>query len=407
MIGKENPHSVSLVWQREDKSNIPAHVEDVLDGLQPHSNLKMLHIEQYGGSKFPTWMEDLLLQNLVEISLQSCERCEHLPPLGKLLFLKDLLICVMDAVKYLGNEFHGDSVISFPSLERLELFGMANLEEWRTVRGREIFPRLSTLEIRECPKLVELPFIPSITSLVMGRNNAMLIRSVMNLTSLSSFWFFGFQDSTVLPDNLLQNHKMLTYLQIYELRNHKSLRIGLENLSALKSLKLDSCYDLETLLGVQNLRSLEYLHLRACGSLMFFPNNVFLGLSSLRTLVIIGCEKFCTSLEGIQYLTTLEDLHILGCRELISLPDSIQHLTALRSLSLWYCPNLMSVPEGLQNLTVLKRLYIRGCPNLERRYKKHSGEDLHKIAHIPNIKIYPGLVQSRDSQGMLRKLKFC
>ncbi|XP_065617264.1 putative disease resistance protein RGA3 [Quercus suber] len=148
LIGKENLHSVSLVWRREEGSNIPAHVEDVLDGLQPHSNLKKLCIEQYGGSKFPTWMEDLLLQNLVEISLQYCERCEHLPPLGKLSFLKDLFISGMAAVKYLGDEFYGDSVISFPSLERMELWRMANLEEWRTVRGREIFPRLSTLEIR-------------------------------------------------------------------------------------------------------------------------------------------------------------------------------------------------------------------------------------------------------------------
>ena len=411
LIGKENLHSVSLVWRREDENNIPAHVEAVLDGLQPHSNLKKLRIQQYGGSKFPTWMEDLLLQNLVEISLLFCERCEHLPPLGKLSFLKDLFIGGMAAVKYLGNEFYGDCVISFPSLERLELWGMDNLEEWRTVHGREIFPRLSTLDIYYCPELVELPVIPSLASLNMkGGNNAMLIRSVMNLTSLSSLRFFGSQDSIVLPDNLLQNHKMLTSLQLAGLHNHKSLRIGLENLSALKSLKLDSCYDLETLLGVQNLRSLESLHIKACKSLMFFPNNVLLGLSSLRTLRIHDCEKFCTSLDGIQYLTTLEDLQIMECHELISLPESIQHLTALRCLNFINCRGLSSLPKQMGSLTSLKSLIIYCCPNLERRCKKHSGEDWHKIAHIPNIRIHPGYFstrQSRDSWGMLRKLKFC
>ena len=293
---------------------------------------------------------------------------------------------------------------------------MANLEEWRTVRGREIFPRLSTLKIKYCPKLVELPFIPSITSLDMEENNAMLIRSVMNLTSLSSFRFWeGFRDSTVLPDNLLQNHKMLTSLDIRGLLNRKSLRIGLENLSALKSLSLDCCNYLETLLGVQNLHSLEYLYIQDCKSLMFFPNDVLLGLSSLRTLYIGNCEKFWPSLEGIQYLTTLEVLRIWGCDELISLPG-IQHLTALRSLrfsccrglsslpklmgsltslshlTISYCPNLTSVPEGLQKLTALKRLIIQGCPNLERRCKKYSGEDWHNIAHIPHIQIFPGLL---------------
>ncbi|KAM4089039.1 hypothetical protein ACB094_07G118000 [Castanea mollissima] len=340
LIGKENLNTVSLVWRRDDTSNIPAHVKDVLDGLQPHSNLKKLSIQHYRGSKFPTWMEDLLLQNLVEISLEDCERCEHLPPLGKLSFLKDLFIRSMAVVKYLWDaRMRHRSVISFPSLERLELFRMTNLEEWRTVNGREIFPRLSTLDINYCPKLVEF-------------------RSVMNLTSPSSFKFGGFHGSTVLPDNLLQNHKMLTSLSISGLHNHKSLTIGLKYLSALKSLTLEFCYGLETLHGVQNLRSLEHLH-------------------------------------------------IWARKRLSSLPKQMGSLTSLSHLTIWFCPNLMSVPEELQNLTALKSLKIAGCPNLERRCKKHRGEDWHKIAHIPDIQIYPGRVQSWDSCGMLRKLKFC
>ena len=63
---------------------------------------------------------------------------------------------------------------------------MCDLEERRTVNGRENIPCLSTLDIIKCPKLAEFPIIPSITNLIMRRNNAMLIRSMMNLTSLSS-----------------------------------------------------------------------------------------------------------------------------------------------------------------------------------------------------------------------------
>jgi hypothetical protein len=137
LIGKQNLHSLSLVWQRNNTSHVSEHVEDVLDSLQPHSNLKVLHISNYHGSKFPTWIQDLLIQDLVEISLGHCGRCEPLPPLGKLRFLKVLAITGMGGVKYLGNEFHGDSAISFLSLMTFCLEQMPDLEVWRMVDERE------------------------------------------------------------------------------------------------------------------------------------------------------------------------------------------------------------------------------------------------------------------------------
>ena len=165
LIGKQNLHSLSLIWRSDNKSHVLDHVDDVLDGLQPHSNLKKLSIYNYHGSKIPTWIQDSVLCDLVEISLDCWERCEHLPPLGKLPFLKVLEITGWHAVKYIGNEFHGDGAISFPSLKEFRLHKMRDLEEWRTMNGRENFPCLSTLEITECPKLVEIPIIPSITDL--------------------------------------------------------------------------------------------------------------------------------------------------------------------------------------------------------------------------------------------------
>ncbi|KAF3947613.1 hypothetical protein CMV_026279 [Castanea mollissima] len=238
LIGKQNLHSLSLVWQSDNKSHVPDDVEDVLDGLQPHSNLKVLSIDYYHGSKIPSWIQDSVLCDLVQISLMFWERCEHLPTLGKLPFLKVLNITGWHAVKYIGNEFHGDGAISFPSLKEFRLQEMRDLEEWRTVTGGENFPCLSTLDITDCPKLVEIPIIPSITGLTMRRNNAMLIMSVMNLTSLSSLVIQNMDELTVLPDGLLQNHKMLEMLRISNMPNLKSLTNQLDNLSALNEFHL-------------------------------------------------------------------------------------------------------------------------------------------------------------------------
>ncbi len=318
----------------------------------------------------------------------------------------------MGGVKYLGNEFHGGSAISFPSLTTFCLEQMPDLEVWRTVDGRESYPHLSTLRIICCPKLVELPIIPSITSLHIERCNAMSFRSVMDLTLLSSLVIKGMDELSVLPDGLLQNHKMLKFLHISTLPYLKALTNQLDNLSALKDFHLEFCNNLESLPeGLQNLHSLQELYIESCYNLLSFPMNGLRGLSSLRRLRIFSCYKISSLSEGIKYLTALEDLQIRACWELSSLPEGIQHLTSLRSLQITYCyslsslpkqigslralssldirfcSNLMSIPDELQNLTALKRLSIVLCPHLERRCKKDSGEDWHKIAHIPNIDI--------------------
>ncbi|XP_030940191.1 disease resistance protein RGA2-like [Quercus lobata] len=64
--------------------------EEVLEGLQPHQNLKSLTVERFKGSRFPSWLltghdtrDDLLLfDNLIEPTLSECYNCEEAPTLG-------------------------------------------------------------------------------------------------------------------------------------------------------------------------------------------------------------------------------------------------------------------------------------------------------------------------------------
>ncbi|KAJ6370961.1 hypothetical protein OIU77_001464 [Salix suchowensis] len=177
--------------------------------------MKKLEISGYRGSKFPDWMLESRLPNLVGISLQSCMNCEHLPPFGKLRFLKHLELTRMDTVKCIGSEMYGDGENPFPSLERLTLGEMMNLEDWETntMGGREIFTCLHELQIEKCPKLVELPIIPSVKTLTIADCAVTLLSSVVNFTSITSLEIEGFD---VLPDGLLQNHTCLQKLDIWE-----------------------------------------------------------------------------------------------------------------------------------------------------------------------------------------------
>lgn len=140
---------------------------EVLEGLQPHQNLKRLGIHNYVGSQFPSWMTSSsnLLPNLVNVVLKYCSRCQQLPALGQLPFLKFLHIEGLDAVKGIGSEFYGSNISnasSFPSLEDLSIFRMVNLVEWSdhissSSSSSSSFSRLQWLKVKLCPKLTTMP----------------------------------------------------------------------------------------------------------------------------------------------------------------------------------------------------------------------------------------------------------
>ena len=139
------------------------------------------------------------LSGLKTLHLYLNNDVEHLLPLGKLLLLESLEICIGDRVKKVGVEFLGieeesnnnnkkiddekgstsssssSSLVLFPNLKSLEFWNMKEWEEWDGIGGtmREeeaqesgvtitIMPRLQNLKICQCPKLKSLPdFLPT------------------------------------------------------------------------------------------------------------------------------------------------------------------------------------------------------------------------------------------------------
>ncbi|KAJ8646475.1 hypothetical protein MRB53_008223 [Persea americana] len=209
---KQNLHTLGLSWNSCDNdATVRENIEQILEGLEPHPNLKRLLLDSYTGTRFPHWMSESLLPNLNEIALVNYRRCESLPSFGQLPFLKALTICGMDAVRCIDDAFYGNNVTSiFPSLEEFTIEDMANLGEISVGCKIETFPHLVGLTVMRCPKLKNLPHLPSIKRLQLEVNNWALVGLLANFTSLIYLYIGNFAEPESLKDvgclmNLIQS----------------------------------------------------------------------------------------------------------------------------------------------------------------------------------------------------------
>nr|POE54996.1 putative disease resistance rpp13-like protein 1 [Quercus suber] len=148
----EKKYLWKLVFEWSDKvvnTRDDATEKIVLEGLQPHSNLKELQICHYRGNEFPAWMREGRLQNLVSVTLNDCTNCKTLT-LGELPNLRVLCIKGM-------QELEKWPEVRCPSLSRLKFSNCPKLRELPNC-----FPKLRTVKIKSCKSLRALPVAPSL-----------------------------------------------------------------------------------------------------------------------------------------------------------------------------------------------------------------------------------------------------
>ncbi|XP_058182606.1 putative disease resistance protein RGA4 [Rhododendron vialii] len=311
---------------------------------------------------------------------------------------------------------------------------------------KEFFPRLENLSISRCPRLIAIPCSSlsikaiKISSLKAFHLPLEMSYSLMHMPSLNVLTDRESENILILVEDLLEKScKFLRSLEIRRLNKLRYFPAQLLKLTFLEKLKISGCDNLrsfceDTEAAVFNsLKSLKQLHIYSCHRLIVTDSNELHSLTSLQDLTIQWCPGlascwaeglFCLSSlqslmiggfsgldyfpwpstsadalyswyekefkhlpDQLQHLTALKELRIMDIMELEALEDWLGNLSSLQSLTLWSCPNLMSLPslEAIQCLTNLQNLSVIDCPLLKKRFE--SGEEGHKIAHIPSVQI--------------------
>ncbi|PRQ32283.1 putative leucine-rich repeat domain, L domain-containing protein [Rosa chinensis] len=195
-IMRKKKHLVELVLEWGGKSGDTGDTQkerNVLENLQPHTNLKELTIRSYGGTRFPGWLEGhSSLSNLVCLQLLECGNCSSFPSVEQLPSLEEFEIEGFNGVVTIGSklftnlrklrlkscpEVTGAFMLAcFPKLERLELEDV-NVESLNSATllclvkleilscpnlvcfcdGGLDAPNLETIEVYKCLKLMSLP----------------------------------------------------------------------------------------------------------------------------------------------------------------------------------------------------------------------------------------------------------
>lgn len=384
----EKKHLEALVLKGRNVST------DILEGLQPHSNLRELMIKGYRASTLPSWMlQAHIFTKLQSLHIGDCRLLAVLPPFGNFPSLKHLTLDNLPSVK------HADGT-SFGCLENLEDFKVSSMTSWTDWSHVEddhgpLFQHVTRFELHNCPLLEEVPFL-----------------SFMSLLSELDISVCG---------NLVK--ALAEYVQL---------------LKCLKKLKITYC-DHPLLLTGDQLNSLEYLYLRKCGGVRLIDGlHCF---PSLREVDVLGCPDILTEFsdesirqdeQGVLHLTNLfTDVSLLNGKSFLPsvrllritylealhfTPEQVEwfeQLISVEKIEFAFCYFLRQLPSTLGRLASLKVLQIRMTKpvslegvvpqnlqelimdgiEMENNFKP-GGSDWLSISHVPYIRLNGKTVQN-------------
>ncbi|CAO2142847.1 unnamed protein product, partial [Urochloa humidicola] len=335
---------LSLKWNSKGQQGPEQNCHNkVLYALKPHAGLQKLRIVDYRGTSLPPWIIDLsLLQQLTELHLLGCMFCEEFP---QFCHFKALQVLYLERLGRMRSLCTDVASTPFPALKKLQLHDLKRLERWLTTEGKEDelnFPALEEIDIKNCPKLTSLPEAPKLKHISLDEGEALLSLAIIksrHVCSLSRLKL-SIHDTETVPPKIDQNHE-----------------------SSLSELSLKGCNFFfsscpsEPTFGVWKwFEQLVSLEINRCDVLIYWPEQVFQSLVSLKELSIDSCNKLIgaaqvngdeptqTTEQVLPHLTIMSICDCESLVELFILPPS------LRDIYIYRCPKFESIWEKKEHL---------------------------------------------------------
>lgn len=371
LSSKQYIEELDLEWSSRSSTD-PSYIttdEEVLEGLQPHSNIKRLTIRCYQGVKSPIWLQAQTVPFLTSFQIENCPNLKELPNLPSSLSMLQIERCSnLKDLKETLLPHH------FPAIKSICVSNCSELVSL-SVDSLGGFSFLEHLEIRDCPKLPcaeELSLPPSLKRLIFdscGEIDMSLQKSLEGLTSLGALEIYNCPHVISMPKQVLIQLKALQQLTIWDCKELRNLD-GVQHLSSLEELSILRCpklvesgsctYTTEQQMeaGMVRLESL-YIDDSVIFRLPFLQNPP----PSLKTLEICYSSELAVFTgEGEAFLHSLRSLTTLRfeqCANLRLLPE-MYCLTSLQCLEIEDCPEIESMPrKGLP--TSLTSLVFSNC----------------------------------------------
>jgi len=379
---KNKTHLVRLrlEWNFKRSNDDSIKVREVLESLQPPKHLKYLSIDGYSGTKFPSWLSDNSLSNMVCLTLQRCRYCPWLPSLGLLTVLEYLKIDGLDWIQRIDADFYGNSSSSFPSLETLIFTHMKYWEEWQFLTGA--FRNLRSLYVKDCPKL-KGHFLEQLSHLkkLTIENCKQLGASIPSAVEIEGVKM----EPSSLP---IVSHTPLEYLIIGFCPD---INIPINHCPFLLELRISYSCDSLTTFSLDLFPKLRHLTLHHCYNLEMISQEH--PHSHLKILEIIECSELKSfSNEGL-FAPQLETFEIRGLKKWKSMPKHMSALLpSLHRLLIIDCPGVELSEECFPSN--IKEIYLWNCSKVVGSLKGVWGTNPSlKFLRITN----PSLLYSNNS----------